>query len=281
MEPARHLAAHAQGQFICEAWTGTVLTVHARAVNILRADGLVVSLVADMDSMTGLGVCVPGLFEEPPEAAAVGREVVRDGQWIEVAEFARLDLSKSRMWKSTIDDALIREVPAARIAQVRDALLLYGKTGGLLGILSPERATNPFVEKARKALVDRRLEALVGLGPGLTPAGDDFLVGALMAFPCKPRGELLRAAWPWTTPAGRTLLWMALRRSFPAYLVALADCIVCSNSPEAISEAVRVACAHGETSGSDALAGFCWARLNLNRTRLRPDAVRCRLKAWQ
>jgi hypothetical protein len=25
---------------------------------------------------------------------------------------------------------------------------------------------------------------------------------------------------------------------------------------------VRAACAHGETSGTDALAGFCWQRLD-------------------
>ncbi len=253
----------AQGDFICaDSWMGEVLTVHSRAVNILRADGLVVSLVADLDSMTAMCVCVPGLFNEPRGDAAVGRAVVCDGQRIEIDQVARLDFAGSRTWNGTIDENLLREIPVARIVEIRDALLVNGKAEGLLGIFLSEQSTHPFIAKARKALQDQRLEALVGLGPGLTPAGDDFLVGALMAFPHILRSPLLEGALSGTTPAGRTLLWMALKRSFPAYLVAFADSIARSDSMQAIERAVRAACAHGETSGSDALAGFCWAHLS-------------------
>src|SRR5208283_2191325 len=245
------------------AWTGEVLAIHSRAVNILRADGLVVSLVADLDSMTAMGVCVPGLFDEPHGEAAVGRPVVRDGQRIEIDQATRLDLSGSWTWKGTIEDTLLREIAAARIAEVRDALLLHGHTDGLQGVFLPGKTAHPFLEKAMRALQEQRLEALVGLGPGLTPAGDDFLVGVLMAFPRTPPRAALEVALFGTTPAGRTLLWLALRRSFPAYLVAFAKSIARSDSMEEVDAAVRAACAHGETSGSDALAGFCWAHMGL------------------
>ena len=260
---ARCLAALAQGELIGpDAWTGEVLSVHARAINVLRADGLVVSLVAHVESMTAMSVCVPGFFDEPPGDAAVGRAAVGDAQRIEVAEVATLELAGSWTWKGTIDQNLLREVSLAHITEIRDALLLHGRAGGLQGIFITERRTDPFVEKAGKALLNKRLEDLVGLGPGLTPAGDDFLVGALMASPGRTRGLFSESVLSGTTPAGRTLLWMALRESFPAYLVAFAGSIVRSRSAEQISKAVRAACAHGETSGSDSLAGFCWAQVN-------------------
>jgi hypothetical protein len=259
------IPAQAQGELICpDEWTGEVHTIHSRAVNVLRADGLVVSLVADLDSMTAMAVCVPGLFDEPPGEAAVGRPVVRVGQQIEVDRMARLDLAGSRTWKGTIDDTLRRQIPAARIAEVREVLLVHGHPEGLLGVFLQEKATRTLVQKAREALLDRHLEALVGLGPGLTPAGDDFLAGALMAFRRGPRSASLEAALSGTTPSGRTLLWMALRQSFPAYLIAFVNSIARADSTDAIDKAVRAACAHGETSGSDALAGFCWAHLGLD-----------------
>ena len=256
------IPAQAQGELIRpDAWMGEVLTVHSRAVNILRADGLVVSLVADLDSMTAMSVCVPGLFDEPHGEAAVGQPVTRNGQRIEIDKAARVDLAGSWTWKGTIDDTILRGIPAARIAKVREALLVHGHAEGLLGIFLPEKSTQPLIEKAKKALRNKSLEALVGLGPGLTPAGDDFLVGVLMALPRTPRSASLEAALSGTTPSGRTLLWMAFRRSFPAYLVAFANSIARAESNAAIDNAVCTACAHGETSGSDALAGFCWARL--------------------
>jgi hypothetical protein len=263
MGRVRCLKALAQGELIGpDAWTGEALSVHARAINVLRADGLVVSLVARVESMTAMSVCVPDFFDEPPLEGAVGRAVAGDAQRIEVAEVASLELAGSWTWKGTVDQDLLRDFSMAHIAEIRDELLLHGRAGGLQGIFITERGTDPFVEKAGKALLNKRLEDLVGLGPGLTPAGDDFLVGALMASPGGTRGLFSEAVLSGTTPAGRTLLWMALRGSFPAYLVAFAGSIVRSRSAKQISTAVRAACAHGETSGSDALAGFCWAQFN-------------------
>ena len=87
----RCLAALAQGELIGpDAWTGEVLSVHARAINVLRADGLVVSLVARVESMTAMSVCVPRFFDVPPQEGAVGRAVVGDAQRIEIAGVAGL-----------------------------------------------------------------------------------------------------------------------------------------------------------------------------------------------
>ena len=108
-------------------------------------------------------------------------------------------------------------------------------------------------------LADNRPDAMVGCGPGLSPSGDDFLTGALLAFAGSAlfRGKIERAL-PGTTAPGRTLLWMALQRQFPAYLVEFVDVVSAADSAGAVVAAARAACARGETSGTDALAGFCW-----------------------
>jgi hypothetical protein len=259
---ARRFGAEAHGSLIgSDAWTGEVLTVHAGVVNILRADELVVSLVADSGSMTGMSVRVPTYFDDPFEDVMPGWKVARKGPLIDIADVAQFDLSQSRPWEGTINKAVVSDISMGRVLLVRDALIKHGKAGGLLDILAPGKSTSPFVEKARKALSALRLEDLVGLGPGLTPAGDDFLAGAMMSSTRLQGRTRIRAALSGTTPGGRTLLWMAVRRSFPAYLIAFAEMIAHPVPTEGINGAVRAACSHGETSGTDCLAGFCWASL--------------------
>jgi hypothetical protein len=240
-------------------WTGVVQAVYANAINILRADALVVSIVADVGAMTAMSVHSPGFFDDPAGEVVPGQSVARTGSLIEIAEFARFDLARSRPWQGTIDGALVSGIPVKHVSAARNALLTHGKPGGLLGLLSRGEPANLFVETARAILSAGRYESLVGLGPGLTPAGDDFLAGALMA-PTQPAGmRRVETSLSGTTAGGRTLLWMALQRSFPAYLRAFVETIAHSGSTGEIRDAVRAACAHGETSGTDSLTGFCWA----------------------
>jgi Protein of unknown function (DUF2877) len=253
------IAAQARGSFLrADVCTGEVLSIHAQAVNILCPDGLLMSLVAEMGSMTDMSACIPVLFAGGFPHDSGGRAVFRVGHQLEIAGIAKLDLAQGQVWSGTIDRESLRSMPAARVFAVRHWLLSCGNGAGLLGVLLPGRA-NPFVEKARVALLGGHAEALAGLGPGSTPAGDDFLTGALMARPALRGRDRVEAALAGTTPAGRTLVWMALRSSFPAYLVSFVESITTAGCTGEIAEAVRAACAHGETSGTDALTGFCWA----------------------
>jgi hypothetical protein len=185
-----------------------------------------------------------------------------EGAIFTVESFASLDCTACPIWDGTVNAAAIRSMPMERMCAVRDALLTHGTSGGLLGILRSGLAENPFVAFGRKMLEDERPEMLVGCGPGLTPAGDDFLTGALLASQgsaLPPAG--IERALAGTTAPGRTLLWMALQDRFPAYLVKFVDDVLAADSTAAVTAAVRAACAHGETSGTDALAGFCWQKL--------------------
>ncbi|MCX7039523.1 MAG: DUF2877 domain-containing protein [Spirochaetes bacterium] len=270
----RRFIARAKGGLIGNApWMGRVLSVHARAFNILREDGLAVSVVADRSSMSAMGVLAPELFETPPDAKLVDVAARMEDAVISFDALASIDCAECPAWDGGIDAATARVISVERIRAIRDSLFVHGKPGGLLGILRNGPAENAFVVRARDSLEAGRPEDLVGCGPGLTPAGDDFLTGAILAShlafslaslasPVFGHARLWRAL-AGTTPAGRTLLWMALQNRFPAYLVDFINAIAgAAVSADAIVRSVRVACAHGETSGTDALAGFCWQMLS-------------------
>jgi hypothetical protein len=105
--------------------------------------------------------------------------------------------------------------------------------------------------------------ALIGLGPGLTPSGDDFLCGFLAA---------VLAAHPALLPAlhqaaaaslGRTggisafLLRCAIEGFWPASLVDLADALAADQEPDAL-RALAELCQLGHSSGCDLATGFLY-----------------------
>ena len=247
-----------------EPWGGRVLSVHPLASNILRADGLAVSVVADRAAMSAMGVLAPDLFQTPPDVELVDMAVRMEHRIISFGTIASVDCTQCPAWEGLVNAAAVRLVPTGQIHSIREALLGYGKPGGLLGILRNDPTGNSFVKYARKSLRDGRPEELVGCGPGLTPAGDDFLTGAILASVRSEGLSLARLerALPGTTPLGRTLLWAALQGRFPAYLLEFIDAIIgAAVSPDVLRSSVHAACAYGETSGTDALTGFCWQRL--------------------
>lgn len=108
---------------------------------------------------------------------------------------------------------------------------------------------------------------IAGRGPGLTPSGDDLLVGIMLGTSVLPsvagvrrvqhvRDVLASAAMPRTTRISGAYLdaarhgwasepWHTLVRALPG-------------PPEPIRCAVRRLLQIGETSGADTLTGFCW-----------------------
>jgi len=100
---------------------------------------------------------------------------------------------------------------------------------------------------------------LAGLGPGLTPAGDDFLVGVMLwawlanpdpaafcrvvAETAAPRTTTLSAAWLRAAAQGQcSAAWHQL--------------LAVLSNKEPLEPAVQNVLAHGATSGADTLAGF-------------------------
>lgn len=128
------------------------------------------------------------------------------------------------------------------------------------------------------SLITEGVKLLAGLGPGLTPAGDDFLVGLLAAFyalgpdyaqqpgPSWPmyarliadtaRSHTTRLSAAWLTHAGAGRFgepWHNLIQAMNA------------NQSQAIRTCTERILATGATSGADAMSGFLWGSMVLER----------------
>lgn len=114
----------------------------------------------------------------------------------------------------------------------------------------------PALEAIERWLVghslDPAVETLIGLGPGLTPSGDDYLGGVLVALHAVRRASHAESLWRWLEPrlAGRTSELSA------AHLAAAAA----GEAHEALHDVMNGAPLErldgvGHTSGWDAFAG--------------------------
>jgi hypothetical protein len=100
-----------------------------------------------------------------------------------------------------------------------------------------------------------------GLGSGLTPAGDDFLLGTMLcawlshASPTGYCKQVAEVSSPRTTTLSRAFLQAAAAGEFGMpwhrLLAALRD-----GSDQRVEAAMRQVLAFGHSSGADALAGF-------------------------
>jgi|GEM_PF-3159614 len=99
---------------------------------------------------------------------------------------------------------------------------------------------------------------LIGLGPGLTPSGDDFLMGALAALDGLGQtnmhaalGAAVVAAAGGTSPLSASLLRAAAAGHVGEKLHVMVAALLAGDTDAAIAAAARI----GHTSGWDALAG--------------------------
>ena len=120
-------------------------------------------------------------------------------------------------------------------------------------------------------LITEGVKLLAGLGPGLTPAGDDFLVGLLAAFyalgPSYARQQ--GASWPMyarliadmahnhTTRLSATWLTHAGAGGFGEPWHNLIQAMN-AHQPQALTTCAERILATGATSGADAMSGFLW-----------------------
>jgi hypothetical protein len=256
------------------AWRGSIVTVYARAVNIRRPDGLLVSLVKDQGQMSALSVHVPELFASPPPTGiAPGRRASWDERRLLLAGRAVV-LEGAPWYDGSLRLSRRPDFPEPLRAGLERALLALGKGGGLLGVIAPGGSDNHYVRTAGRILRAaggggkaglKGLDKLVGLGVGFTPSGDDFLAGVLLGEAmAAERASLrlekreIRAALGKTNDGGRSLLYQVLKGQFPSYLIETAAGLAAARDQDGIVRAVARAVSHGETSGTDTLSGLLW-----------------------
>lgn len=281
--PARSVARPVRSLLAARSFEARVLAVFERACLMSTPGGEVLSLVLPAAGDGPLNLVVegePGAFDGLAQAMPARLQ----GEQLSLGH-VRVPLAGAVTWEPIPAWETLRAggaAAAARLEQLRAVALARAPRDSLLVLLAPETgptdASRPQaeVETARAAAVDlaagragdaTRLETaarrLAGLGGGLTPAGDDFLAGAMLrAWLDYPAPEafcraVAGAAAPRTTLLSAALLRAAARGECSAAWHRL---LAALESGASLAPAVDDILAHGHTSGADALAGFLAGR---------------------
>ena len=266
-----------------EPFTARVLASFRRACNLLTPAGELIALVSPSVGDGPLNIVV----DAPFQSIGQGTEAVLEDQVLRVGSLGAA-LGEATVWEPNPDWAQLFNHQAAIVAHLpevwrmalpsapRESLLALlgswrddtltpaGATAALglpagrvrRGVLALAAGWGGDAEQLRRGAAQ-----MAGLGRGLTPAGDDFLVGLMLwgwLAHQDPRAFCTALAEE-SVPRTNTLSAACLRAAagggagaaWHQFLTALADGVE-------LEAAVHRVLSHGATSGSDTLAGFLW-----------------------
>jgi hypothetical protein len=208
------------------------------------------------------------------EQLAAGQPVEVSPRTLRIGDRVRVDTTGARVWNARLSPLAGEEAlrVGERLAAI-DAVLVDAPEESLARPQRPRRAAESMSVLAEglcrtdAGMVEDAAGRLAGLGPGLTPSGDDVLAGVMLALtllpspsPSRLREAIHRAAGGRTTRVSAAYLKAAARgeagEAWHALREALATPAAAAGDPAALGSAARGVMAFGETSGADMLAGF-------------------------
>ena len=156
---------------------------------------------------------------------------------------------------------------------VQGSILFQRLVKGVTGLLE---ATERYDTKTTEPVA-----ALIGLGSGLTPCGDDLLVGYMAGLTCRTGGNITRKnfiselgktlieASERTTDISRTYLYHSTHGQFSRNLADLAEAICKGMDTNQLYAIAASVFQMGQTSGMDAVTGLllglgAWEGVNFN-----------------
>ncbi|NJN98916.1 MAG: DUF2877 domain-containing protein [Anaerolineales bacterium] len=254
---------------------GRVMGRFERAINLAEPTGWVIAVTGPEIGRGPFSVVVaapPDFFNQ----FAVGQPVIADQHGLTVGKW-RLDWSAAAVWEPRL---ISPTQPLRLTSKIVHALRPYidwpapTESTPVLGERLRQAAaqfSQALGDKTKAEQVARAASSLAGLGSGLTPAGDDYLVGAMAALWLTDLKALLpeiaAAAVPQTTTLSAAFLTAAARGEFLEPWHHLAQSLY-TGTIESLSRALAQVATFGASSGRDALAGFTTSLYRL-RTRMR------------
>jgi len=237
--------------------TWQVLAVFERACNLATPAGDVFALVLPEIGDGPLNIVVEaqrGVFAavEPGASTSIEKAIMRLGN-LEIRLDQVVPWEPRPNWERLRQH---REKIEHRLPRVRGYALRQAPPDSLLDLTG-------FGKPVRSDWV----EQMAGLGSGLTPAGDDFLMGVMLrAWLAHPEPEsfcqqIVEIAAPRTTTLSAAFLRAASRGGCSAAWHTLLNTLESSAQPQ-LEKAVQAILCHGHTSGADILAGFLWSGLS-------------------
>ncbi|GAB4459356.1 MAG: hypothetical protein Kow0070_14220 [Anaerolineales bacterium] len=283
------LAALTLGEAVPAEFEAAVHSVFRSAVNLRLNDGGLLTLVAadEADLPQGIRLDTPPAFSFEmihPASPASCR-----GGFLRLAPLT-IDLRPASLWtcnllalrtdltrpKTTAAWRAVWEALNARQIQTKADIVAQNLfrndtnlPAGVSRIASASLQT--LINSARRldpAPAAPALNALIGLGAGLTPSGDDLLVGFLAGLWCSVAedaerlaflaklGEAVSALSARTNDISRTYLLHAARGKVSSRLLALAEALSRGEESARLLAAAEAAMQTGHTSGMDAVTGL-------------------------
>ncbi|QNB46485.1 DUF2877 domain-containing protein [Thermanaerosceptrum fracticalcis] len=268
------------------SFTGTVHSVFHRVCNLFTMEGELYSLALPEvgNSPNSLLVALP------PGEDFISWGFVQNGKFMAIGTSTLLiddyfiDLSKAGLW--TLGDM---DCPVSRHQILKNLMILKkqvvrdGFPEGLGGLLADKPPDSYLIKAVLKVLIPlteairsgdqvgvyRGGRSLIGLGPGLTPSGDDFLSGFMSSLYCGAKAlgfettgvwrcnqEIVRAAKGRTNLISYTQILYASQGQTPEHIHALLNALYYGEDDEQLIKAVKRVLGMGSTSGSDLLAGI-------------------------
>jgi hypothetical protein len=257
-------------------FTGRIHSVFARACNVACSGTLLTLCASNAGDGPATLRLASGALHDLRELFDLD-ERIHCRQGCVRTERIELGLTQAGVWRPA---ALGRLLPPARIDQhLRHAeLRLAQHRRTHTSVIDREGASVVCaLRDACRALDDehapRQVDGLIGWGEGLTPAGDDFLIGLTAGLDALVRGDdrrrrfrgALAAALSGrthrTTPIAAHYLRLATGGHYAEPLIRLRHAMLCEESRDVVDAALQRALAVGATSGADTvhglLAGLC------------------------
>ncbi len=287
MTPDRHRLAierigRAARDSLAPGLRGSVLAVFRRSFYVELDDGALVCIGPDgmgAGPINALGRFADGL-DWQASGLAVGAAAHVDGRCLRVGFRFEFGFESAVDWSpSRPAPGWSRQSVAAGLAELRRVAASYDLSQGLARLIDTDPPEGDvLIERGRAGAAALRawladtgdrggapaveVRNLIGLGPGLTPSGDDLIGGAMIALGALGRADLAAALAEWALPIARPRTG---KISF-AHLSCAADgegaealheaiAAVAANDARAIAAAIAGIDDIGHSSGWDALAG--------------------------
>jgi hypothetical protein len=274
-------------EFLQTLHTGRVIATFARSCYLALDDRIIALVSAELHNGPLNVVVTPS----PPFGdLSTGAPASSNGHRMQVADVWDISLDGATAWDPILHriDRSAHGALDNHLQALADLIAAEAQVGGLArlsvdragGVLTPLERTASLglrnlstgLGRANRSQVVRSAHALAGLGPGLTPSGDDVLVGCLLALAALPdidgtsvRDAIASSSRHRTTRISTAYLDAAARGEASEAWHRLIAAMGTSDAVR-VAGAARHILAVGETSGSDMLGGFILASRALLRT---------------
>ncbi len=245
------------------SFIGSVVGIYQDFCNILGNDGRMITLAISPIGKSPFSVLIE--WQDSFTSILAKMNVRADQFGIKVGDAIFISLDSAKTWEPKM-----HQFPPTFRLKASSAELLINYTQWprkLFKNSSNNYARDKLICGARNlqhALVNgysikKAVKSLAGLGPGLTPAGDDYLLGIMASlWLTKNTNFLEEIGWissQKTTSLSAAYLMAGAKGEFAEYWHHLAKAILCQD-PKILRKNISNFIQIGASSGRDALAGF-------------------------